>query len=108
MGNGLITKNTDLKSLKYGSMPLGSDKPYVTKDIGQAPSSQIGLQFQSRVDDTSRIAQMLVNKPGLKYLFNEALLQQVNVGQRIKKAQQGGKSLVGAVLQQVGERFCTD
>lgn len=107
MASGLITKNTDLKSLKYGSMPLGSDKPYVTKNIGQAPGSQIGLEISHRIDDVSRIAQMLVGKPGLKYLFNEALLQQVNVGQRIKKAQQGGKSLVGAVLQQAGSTLLT-
>ena len=105
MGNGLITKNTDLKSLKYGSMPLGSDKPYVTKDIGQAPSSQIGLEFQSRVDDTSRIAQMLVNKPGLKYLFNEALLQQVNVADKIKN--RGTKSVAQAVLKQAGSTLLT-
>ena len=102
MANGLINLQTDLKSLKYSSMPLGSDKPYVTKDIGQAPSSQVGLEIQSRIDDTSRIAQMLVGKPGIKYLLHEAELQQVNVGQKIKKAQQGGKSLVGAVLQQAG------
>lgn len=107
MASGLITKNTDLKSLKYGSMPLGSDKPYVTKNIGQAPSTQIGSEISHRIDDVSRIAQMLVNKPGIKYLLNEALLQQVNVGQRIKKAQQGGKSLVGAVLQQAGSTLLT-
>lgn len=107
MANGLITKNTDLKSLKYGSMPLGSDKPYVTKNIGQAPGSQIGAEISHRIDDVSRIAKMLVDKPGIKYLLNEALLQQVNVGQRIKKAQQGGKSLVGAVLQQAGSTLLT-
>ena len=107
MADGLVTKHTDLKSLKYGSIPLGSDKPYVTKNIGQAPSSQIGTQISHRIDDVSRIAKMLVDKPGIKYLLNEALLQQVNVGQRIKKAQEGGKSLVGAVLQQAGSTLLT-
>lgn len=102
MANGLLTKNTDLKSLKYGSVPLGSDKPYVTKNIGDAPSSQIGSEISHRIDDVSRIAQMLVGRPGIKYLLHEAQLQQIGVGQRIKKAQQGGKSLIGAVLQQVG------
>ena len=102
MASGLITKNTDLKSLKYGSMPLGSDKPYVTKNIGQSPSSQIGSEITHRIDDVSRIAQMLVGRPGIKYLLHEAELQQIGVGQRIKKAQQGGKSLVGAVLGQLG------
>lgn len=107
MASGLITKNTDLKSLKYSSMPFGGDKPYVTKDIGQAPSNQVGLEISHRIDDVSRIAQMLVGKPGIKYLLHEAELQQIGVGQRIKKAQQGGKSLAGAVLQQVGSTLLT-
>lgn len=100
--NGLITLSTDLKSLRYGTIPLGSDKPYVTKNIGQAPGSQIGAEISHRIDDVSRIAQMLVGKPGIKYLLHEAELQQIGVGARIKKAQKQGKSLVGAVLQQVG------
>jgi hypothetical protein len=107
MASGLITKQTDLKSLKYGSMPLGSDAPFITKDIGQAPGSQIGAEISHRIDDTSRIAQMLISKPGIKYLLHEAQLQQVNVGDRIRKAQQGGKSLVGAVLQQAGSTLLT-
>lgn len=97
MANGLINLQTDLKSLRYGS-----EKPYVTKNIGQAPGSQIGLEVQSRIDDTSRIAQMLASKPGFKYLANEALLKQVNIQDTISKAQKNGKSTVGAVLQQVG------
>lgn len=107
MANGLVTKHTDLTSLKYGSMPLGSDKPLITKEIGQAPSSQIGSEISHRIDDTSRIAQMLISKPGIKYLLHEAELQQINVGQRIKKAQKGGKSLVGAVLGQIGNTLVT-
>ena len=43
MANGLITLQTDLTSLRYSSMPLGSDAPYVTKNIGQAPSGQLGM-----------------------------------------------------------------
>ena len=42
MANGLINLHTDLKSLRYGS-----EKPYVTKNIGQAPGSQIGVEVQS-------------------------------------------------------------
>jgi len=107
MANGLINLQTDLTSLKYGSMPLGSDKPYVTKNIGQAPGSQIGAEISRRIDDTSRIAQMLIDKPGIKYLLHEAQLQQIGVGERIRKAQKDGKSLVGAVLQQVGSTLLT-
>lgn len=95
MANGLITLQTDLKSLRYGN-----DKPYITKNIGQAPGSQIGLEVQTRIDDTSRIAQMLIDKPGIKYLLNEALLQQVNVANKIKN--RGNKTIAGAVLGQLG------
>jgi hypothetical protein len=95
MANGLINLQTDLKSLRYGS-----DKPYITKNIGDAPGSQIGMEVQSRIDDTSRIAQMLIDKPGIKYLLNEALLQQVNIDDKIKNI--GNKTVAGAVLGQLG------
>ena len=73
MANGLINLQTDLKSLRYGSMPLGSDAPYVTKDVNNPPSSNLTtMEITKRIDDTSRIAQMLVDRPGLKYLLHEA------------------------------------
>lgn len=102
MANGLINQQTDLKSLKYSSMPLGSQSPYVTKDIGQAPETQAGLELRRRIDDTSRIAQMLVNKPGLNYLLSEAALQQINAQDKLQKARDKGKTLGGAILQQLG------
>jgi hypothetical protein len=95
MANGLINLQTDLKSLRYGN-----DKPYITKNIGDAPGSQLGLEVQARIDDTSRIAQMLIDKPGIKYLLNEALLQQVNIDDKIKN--RGNKTVAGAVLGQLG------
>lgn len=95
MANGLINLQTDLTSLRYGS-----DKPYITKNIGQAPGSQLGLEVQARIDDTSRIAQMLIDKPGLKYLANEALLQQINIDDKIRN--RGNKTVAGAVLGQLG------
>lgn len=95
MASGLINLQTDLTSLRYGN-----DKPYITKNIGQAPGSQIGLEVQSRIDDTSRIAQMLIDKPGIKYLLHEAELQQVNIADKIKN--RGNKSIAGVVLGQLG------
>lgn len=96
MSKGLLTLQTDLKSLRYGS-----DKPYVTKDINKPPSSnQIGMQVTKRVDDLSRVAQMLVDRPGLKHLGNEALLHQTNVAKKIKN--RGSKTIVQAVLGQIG------
>ena len=104
MAKGLIDLQTDLTSLRYSTMPLGSKSPYIVKDIDNPPSSnQVAMEITKRIDDTSRIAQMLVDKPGIKYLLHEAELQQINAGQKIKKAQQGGKTLVGAVLQQIGK-----
>lgn len=94
MANGLINLQTDLKSLRYGN-----DKPYITKNIGEAPGSQSGLEAQTRIDDTSRIAQMLIDKPGVKYLLNEALLQQVNIDDKIKN--RGNKTVAGVVLGQL-------
>lgn len=98
MSKGLLTLQTDLKSLRYGN-----DKPYVTKDINDAPSSnQSGMQAIKRVDDLSRVAQMLIDRPGLKHLGNEALLKQVGVQDRIEKSRRSGKSVAGALLKELG------
>jgi hypothetical protein len=98
MSKGLLTLQTDLKSLRYGN-----DKPYVTKDINNAPSSnQTGMQATKRIDDLSRIAQMLVDRPGLAHLSNEALLKQVGVQDRFEKARKSGKSVAGALLKELG------
>lgn len=95
-GPRLIDLQTDLKSLRYGS-----DKPYVTKDINNPPSSnQTGMQITKRVDDLSRIGKMLIDRPGLKFLGNQALLQQVNIQDKIQKSKDKGKTTVGAILQQ--------
>lgn len=87
---GLINLQTDLKSLRYGS-----DKPYVTKDINNPPSSnQTGMQITKRIDDLSRIGQMLIDRPGLKFLGNQALLQQTDTVEKLQKAStKGGRAL---------------
>ena len=98
MSKGLLTLQTDLKSLRYGN-----DKPYITKDINNAPSSnQADMRGTKRVDDLSRIAQMLVDRPGLKHLGNEALLRQVGVEDRIRKSRKSGKTVAGALLKELG------
>ena len=98
MSKGLLTLQTDLKSLRYGN-----DKPYITKDINNPPSSnQAGMQGTKRIDDLSRIAQMLVDRPGLAHLGNEALLRQVGVQDRIAKSRKSGKSIAGAILKEIG------
>lgn len=92
----LLTLRTDLKSLRYGN-----DKPYVTKSIDNPPlSNGIGMQVTKRIDDVSRIAQMLVDRPGLKFVGNQALLQQVDFAKKIKN--RGNKTVAGAILNQLG------
>lgn len=67
---GLIDLQTNLKSLTYGG-----EKPYVTKDINNPPSNnQFALEVTRRLDDVSRISQMLVDKPGIKYLIHNTVL----------------------------------
>jgi hypothetical protein len=44
---------------------------------------------------------MLVDKPGIKYLLNEALLNQESNDMSIAKARKDGNSIAGAVLKQV-------
>jgi hypothetical protein len=93
---GLINLQTDLKSLRYGS-----DKPYITKDVNDPPSSnQTGMQITKRIDDLSRIAQLLIDRPGLKFIGNQALLQQVDIQDKLQKSRDKGKTFAGALLQQ--------
>ena len=94
---GLINLQTDLKSLRYGS-----DTPYVTKDINNPPSSnQTGMQITKRVDDLTRIGKMLIDRPGLKFLANQALLQQVNIQDKLQKNRDNGnRNLAGAIVKQ--------
>ena len=67
---GLINLQTDLKSLQYGA-----EKPYVTKDINNQPSSNsFATQGQARIDDVERLTKMFVDKPGIKYLINNTAL----------------------------------
>lgn len=90
-GVRLIDLRTDLKSLRYGN-----DKPYVTKDINNPPTSnQTGMQINKRVDDLSRIAQMLVDRPGLKFIGNQALLQQTDTVEKLQKASSKGIKALG-------------
>jgi hypothetical protein len=60
------------------------------------------MQATKRVDDLSRIAQMLVDRPGLAHLSNEALLKQVGVQDRFEKSRKSGKSVAGALLKELG------
>ena len=76
-----------LRSVKYSE--TGTQAPYVVKDIKNPPQNNdntIGLQLNTRIDDTSRIAQMLVDKPGLKFAGNQALLNASEIARKAKAA----------------------
>jgi len=84
----LITRKTDLKSLKYGS-----SGPYIQKDINNPPVyNSISSEITHRIDDTVRIGKMLVDTPGLKFALNQAFL---NYSSSEKKG--FGKRLLGAL-----------
>lgn len=81
-----------LRSLKYEDS--GVKAPYVPKPIGSTSD-----QISKRIDDASRIAEMLIDKPGLKHLANEALLKQ---GELTKKLEGNNGSLVGNIIRRAG------
>ena len=98
-----------LRSINYSE--TGTQPPYVIKDIKDPPNNNdktIGLQFNKRIDDTARIAQMLVKKPGLKWIGNQALLDNANLQRKAKAAadkkrgQQGGATNAGVALAAAG------
>ena len=86
MANGLLNLQTNLKSLRYGS-----DQPYITKDIDNPPPSNgLSMQVSRRIDDLSRVSQMMIDKPGLRFLENEALLMQTDLLKKLEKAESKG------------------
>lgn len=117
MANGLVTLQTDLKSLTFTSIPPGGKVPYVVKDIGDNAANQLGggggtllsgllagglgTEIGRRIDDTTRIAKMLIDRPGVKFLLNQALLQQTGLSQKLQESRDQGSSRVGAIIKQV-------
>lgn len=86
----------NLRSLQYEDS--GIKAPYITKQEGSTSND-----ITKRIDDASRIAQMLIDKPGLKHLANEALLKQGDITQKLQsseKYQQGTK--VGNIIRRAG------
>lgn len=74
----LLDLKTDLKSLTFG------DPPYVVKGPNTTPTRGRVNQLQKRIDDLERIAKMLVDRPGARYLTAEGLLQQGNITKKVQ------------------------
>jgi len=85
-------KMNALRSITYAE--TGTETPYVVKPFG-ATSNEI----THRIDDTSRIAKMLISKPGFKFLAHEALLNQTNIQNKLEK----DRTAVGSVIGQLGK-----
>lgn len=67
----LINLQTNLKSLRFEGRP-----PYIVKDIENPPVyNSLNHQVVARQDDVSRLAQMLLDGPGIKFAAHQALLQ---------------------------------
>lgn len=93
---GLIDLQTNLKSLTYGG-----NGPYVTKNINNPPSdNRFVHEATSRIDDVSRIAQMLVDKPGIKYLFHNTILRAATLQSKIDDQKNKVKPKSVSILQE--------
>ena len=92
----------ELRSITYSE--TGTKSPYVTNEpsVLNSLTSFFPDEISRRIDDTSRIAQMLVDKPGLKFTGNQALLGQVELERKARAAAQAkrdaGGTGAGAVL----------
>jgi len=91
---------TQLNKLKYGDSVTIGTEPIVQKsiptDIRQEGPKSNGVS--KRVDDLKRIATILTQKPGLKYLANETALNAAKVTPKRKEDQ----SLAGSIISGIG------
>lgn len=98
---GLLELKTDLKSLKNS---LYSTSDLLTpEDINDPPKAKgLALQVTKRVDDLTRHAKMLTRKQGLKFVGNQALLNQVGFIDKLKDAKNSGnpKAIGNAIKDQ--------
>ena len=86
----ILEQKTDLKSLKnslYGAKDL-----LTPEDINDPPKAKgLALQVTKRVDDLTRHVKLLTRKQGLKFLGNQALLNQVGFIDKLKDAKKSLK-----------------
>ena len=88
----------NLRTVTYAES--GTQDPFVTKDLENPPENRgLLLQVNKRVDDLTRISKLLINKPGLKFAANEALLKQSEL---TKKLEGNNKKQVGNIIRRVG------
>ena len=87
----ILEQKTDLKSLKnslYGAKDL-----LTPEDINDPPKAKgLALQVTKRVDDLTRHVKLLTRKQGLKFLGNQALLNQVGFIDKLKDAKKSNSA----------------
>ena len=99
---GLLELKTDLKSLKnsyYNTSDL-----LTPEDINDPPKAKgLALQATKRADDLTRHVKLLTRKQGLKFVGNQALLNQVGFIDKLKDAKNSGnpKAIGNAIKDQV-------
>jgi hypothetical protein len=94
---------TQLNKLKFGEIASIGNVPIVTKKIptGLRENGPSSNEVSRRIDDLKRIGTLLTQKPGLKWIANETLLNKASV--EIKPKPDGtDRTGVGSVLATVG------
>ena len=99
---GILEQKTDLKSLKNSYFGVGD--LLTPEDINNPPKAKgLALQVTKRVDDLTRHTKLLAKSQGLKFLGNQALLNQVGFIDKLKDAKKSGnpKAIGNAIKDQV-------
>ena len=75
-----------LRSISYSE--TGTETPYVTTEPSLLNSLTQALPDAAsrRINDTARIAKMLIDKPGLKWIGNQTLLSRVELERKAREA----------------------
>ena len=90
----LLDLKTELKDLKFNTRA-----PYIVKDVNNPPVyNAFSKPIEARVDDVSRLAKMLTDTPGAKFVAKQALLQASNP----QNYQSERTSLIGRVADAIG------
>jgi hypothetical protein len=88
----------NLRSITYDE--TGTKSPFVTKDLNNPPENKgLLLQVNKRVDDLTRISKLFINKPGLKFFANEALLKQNDLTEKLRG---NSGTTTGNIIRRVG------
>ena len=88
----------NLRSVTYEE--TGTNSPFVTEDLNNPPENRgLKLQVNKRIDDLTRISKLLINKPGLKFFANEAILKQKDITEKLRG---NNKKTAGNIIRRIG------